>query len=382
MKRMRTFMTIILPSMLAGGLVFGSAFGHAAGPDLVGFWPAAGDVTTAGKRHGAPVPPPPPSAPPDRDHWAVPPAAPPAPPAPPAPVVRGSGGGHRKGVRIMMRDGVVTVEGLPDMVRGQLDAVRGALAGNTHIPQEARDKINARLDKMRALLEKRAAKMTGGHGWGDLQREMEQMGEEFERMTEGLDEELEALGSRLGKDFGKRLGKDLAKSFEFDFDDEDPRDKKDKKDKKDKRDKADKTKPPKAPSVSDSDGDDDGDDDHGGSDDDGSDDHAAHAPVDAKDMKLKPDQRADIVKLRKETERDIAAAQKELATASQRLEALLADPKTSDNDIRVAVDRVSGHEAAIRKARLVAWAKARRMLDPDQRAKIEGASRPKALKHP
>jgi Spy/CpxP family protein refolding chaperone len=96
---------------------------------------------------------------------------------------------------------------------------------------------------------------------------------------------------------------------------------------------------------------------------------------DLSDLTLRPAQRDQIVKLRSSYEQQIAVARKQLDDASRRLEVALADPKASDADISRYVDQVSAHEAAIRKARLLTWVNARRVLDDAQRKQVEDASR-------
>jgi hypothetical protein len=81
------------------------------------------------------------------------------------------------------------------------------------------------------------------------------------------------------------------------------------------------------------------------------------------------------VRLRTTYDRQIAVARKQLEDASQRLEEAIRDPRTSDTEIARYVDQVSAHEAEIRKARLLTWVSARRLLDDTQRKKIEDAAR-------
>jgi Spy/CpxP family protein refolding chaperone len=95
---------------------------------------------------------------------------------------------------------------------------------------------------------------------------------------------------------------------------------------------------------------------------------------DLPDLTLKPGQREQIVKLRMSYEKEITVVRKQLDDASRRLEVALADPRTSDVEIAKYVDQVSSHEAAIRKARLLTWVNARRVLDEAQRKKIEDAA--------
>jgi hypothetical protein len=107
------------------------------------------------------------------------------------------------------------------------------------------------------------------------------------------------------------------------------------------------------------------------------DDDVADAVRDLGDLKLQPAQRAQIQKLRADSDAQVAAARKALATASKALHDQLADGKASDADIARAIDSVSAQEAAIRKARILAWVSARRVLDDSQRKRVEDAARGK-----
>ena len=97
--------------------------------------------------------------------------------------------------------------------------------------------------------------------------------------------------------------------------------------------------------------------------------------ADLDDIALKPSQRDKIAKLRASSDAEVAMAQKRLDDASKRLETALADTKTTDAQVALLVDQVSSHEAAIRKARLLAWVGARRVLDADQIQKLEQATK-------
>jgi len=323
----RRLLTTILPSMIAGGLLFGSAFGHAASGDpSFGFWPAS-DVTGPNR-----VPPTPPTAPTPAP--APPPAprpAPPAPPkAPPPPKAPAAGG--------------IQIDGVKDMVIGQLDAARASIKNNPSIPKDVRDKLTARLDKVRASLDKRLSnlKITDLDKFGE---EMEKMGEEIEEAMEGLEEEMEKLGEKLSKDIAKDVGKNLGKmkfDFDFDFDHDDDDD-----------------NVPMTPDL------------------DADDDDMKDAISDLKDLALDPGQRTQITKLRTDSDKTVAAAKKQLDDLSTKLRTALANPTTPDADVARLVDQISAQEAVIRKARILAWAQARRVLDDGQRKKIEDAAKKK-----
>lgn len=334
MNRVKKLVAIALPSLFVGGLV-----GYAAPGTKDGYWPSSGgvivaDATQPKKKR---VPPGPPI--PDRDHWAEPPPpTPPVPPAahrPPAPVVRGSG---KNGVSISINGNKVQITGIDDLVNEHLETVAKVLKNNPSIPKDVRDKINERMSKVRKVIDKRLknVKLTD---LDQLEAEIESMESELEEALEGLDTDLSQLGTKLKKDLTKKLGKIKIVDDESDgtgtrIDDDDTDD------------------------VTDTD-----------------DPNVDTAIADIKDVQLKPSQRDAIAKLRDDSAAQVAAVRKELDAASKRLEAALADPKVSDADVTKLVDKVSSHEAAIRKARLLAWVQARRVLDTDQIEKIEKAAR-------
>ena len=355
MSRARRFATTILPSAIAGGLLFGTAFGHASSGDDAepAFVRRAPATRTADARRVPPLPPAPPAPPmppPPPGGWSQP---------PPMPVAGGAGGRFS----ISIRNGKVHIDGLEGFARHHLEGVREMIRNNPNIPPDVRDKVLARLDTARSIVERRLRNLSSA----DLDKigdEMEKMGDELEKAMEGLEDEMEKLGEKLGKDFAKKLGKDLAKGLR-------PGIQIDGRDRDQDR----------------GDGDDggDGDDDDGDDDRDG--DHARAVVIgpdvdtdtrgairDLPDLTLRPAQREQIVKLRSSYEQEIARARKQLDDASRRLEIALADLKTSDADIERYVDQVSKYEAAIRKARLLTWVNARRLLDETQRQKIEDAS--------
>lgn len=331
MTRLRTAFTIVLPSMLAGGLLFGSAFGHAAasGGDLLAYWPAVNDVTAPGTAKAGsatrtpmaprpPAPPPPPRAP-----------APPRPPKAPGAVQAGPD----------------ALAGIKDMVVAQLDHASAQLRNNPQIPKAVRDQVVPRLDRVRAIVAKRLSALDLGK-LDQLDAELEKMGEEIEQEMAGLDQVMEQLGGKLGADLQRQLGTQLGNlklgklqlgnlgptvGADFDVD-------------------------------VDVDVDVDDDDDE-------------RALDDLKDVALTSAQRATIARLRTESDKAVATARTQLEALSAKLEAALASGTASDAEIARYVDQISAHEATIRKVRLLAWVQARRVLDAGQRKKIEAAAR-------
>lgn len=317
MSRIRTFFTLVLPSMIAGGFVFGSAFSQAASNEADGFWPNPTPVVIA----QADPPKPPRNLPP-------PPKGPPPPmPVPP----KGAG----SGISVSIDHGAIQIIGVREMVKAQLVAARASISNNQHIPPGVRNKILARIDKIGAAVDKRLAnlKLTD---LDQLDDEMEKMGEELEEALEGLDEDLDKLGN-IKLDLGKGIKIDLDK-LHFDHDDDD-------------------FDMPDAPDVGD-----------------GDDSDMRDAISDLKDLALTQQQRDQISRLRADSDKQVAASKKQIEELSEKLHTALGNASVTDAEIGKLVDQISGHEAAMRKARIVAWAQARRMLDTAQRKKVEDAA--------
>jgi hypothetical protein len=364
MTRVGTLFATILPSILAGGLLFGSAPGHAeSGRDSgLGFWPATPD-TTAGqpvvaqadpRSRSRPWGPPVPPVPPAPGAYPVPPM-PPMPPMPPRGHVRSRSHGH--GMSVSIHDGKIEIDGIEELVQDQLERVGEALDSVPDMPPDVRVRIKDRVKSVRDKLGARLGKLKS-MDLDKLGPEMERMGDDLERDMEGLDKDLEQLGINVGKDFAEKFGKDFAKDFARSF----------------------------APSRHDRDNSDDGDDDATDHDDDDrpgvtldddmvdpSDMRAAIAGL--KGMMLGEDQKAQLAKLRRESEQQISDAKRDLETLSNRLHDALGDAGASEADIARQIDQISAKEATIRKARILAWVRVRSLLDKDQRTKVEAAAR-------
>lgn len=268
----------------------------------------------------------------------------PAPPRVPPPNVRTVGGG---GVSVSINNGKVQIDGLHDMVLGQIDRARDAIRNNPAMPKDVRDKVLARLDKVRASVDKRLAniKVTD---LDQLGSEMEKMGEEIEQAMDGLDKDLDKAGKDWGKNWGKNFGKWNVNIGRDDNDD-----------------------------------DGDNDDDIGSistPDVDADDDDMKDAIKDLRDLALDKQQKDQINKLRAESDKTVATAKKQMDELSAKLQTALGNPATTDADIGKYVDQISAQEAVIRKARIVAWAQARRMLSDAQRKRIEDAAKKKSTK--
>ena len=361
MSRIGALLGAIVPSMIAGGFLFGSTAGHAeAGRgDALGFWPVASDTTArpvlvaqadpwARPRSRPPIPPAPPAPP------AAP--APGIPPAPPAPHSRNHG--HGRGVSVSIHDGKIELDGLEDMVQDQLDRVSGVLDNLPDVPPDLRERVKARVRAVRDKLRVRLGKLKT-LDLDKLGPEMERMGDEIEKEMEGLDKDLAQFGDRFGKNFAQKFGKDFARSFG----------------------------PSHAGPGPARDNSDDGDDD-----DDDDDKDAAVLPPDRptdmldpsemgpsiavlKDLVLDQTQKLQLAQLRADSDRQVADAKRELDVMSERLHDALGNDRVDAADIARQIDQISLKEATIRKARILTWIKVRGMLGEDQRKKVEAAAR-------
>lgn len=309
---MSKLFSTILPSLLAGGLIFGSA--------LTGAQPA---------------PPAPPAVP------GTPVA--PLPPRPP------------KAAKIKA-DIHIDLSHLDEMVDEQIQHALEAVSNNTNIPPQIREKLKARLEKVRIKVKKRLAKV-------DMQ-DPQALGEELGKLGDEIGQEMDQFGHDMdiwGKDFEKqweKKAKELekqAKQFEkmkhghfawngpgsaadvdvdVDTEDEDI---------------------PGAPVVADDPGDID--------------------MNDLGDLRLDPGQKQALKKLRADSEAQVKNAKDALDRASEDLQQKLQHDNVSDDAISRAIDNVTKAEGDIRKARILAWVNARRVLQADQRAKVERAAR-------
>ena len=359
MSRVRTLFVTVLPSAIAGGFLFASAFGHAeTGRDALGYWPVVSDTATGAvvvaqadprpvppRYRGGPVPPVPPAPP------APPVVGVPVPPPPPPP----HHGRGRHGVSVSIHDGKVEIDGIAELVETQLEAVGNLIDNLPDVPADVRGRVRSRIQSVRNKIHARIGRLKAL----DLDKldrlgpEMERMGDEIEREMEGLDKELEQLGDKIGKGFAKKFGKDIARSF---------------------------ATPPSSHDSDDADDDDDDDDDRGatvmppGVDIDIPD-PADLAPAIAalKGLTLDARQKEQLAKLRADSDGKVAAAKRDLEQMSNRLHDVLADGSASEDDIARQIDSISQKEATIRKARILTWVKARNLLRQDQRKMIEAA---------
>jgi hypothetical protein len=365
MSRVQLLLGTLVPSMIAGGLMFGSATGHAeAGRDgTLGFWPAASETTTrpvlvaqadpwSHTRPRSPIPPVPPAPPA--------PGVPPMPPMPPSPPSSHSRH-HRPGggVNVSIHDGKIEIDGIQEMVQDQLERIADVLDHLPDVPPDVRERVKGRVRSVREKIRVRLGHLRSM----DLDKigpEMERMGDEIEKEMEGLDKDLAQFGDKFGKSFAQKFGKDFAR----------------------------KLGPPRVTSGHDRDDSDDGDDD----DDDDDDRDAVTMPpgaetdldptadmgpaiADLGNLVLSQTQKVKLAQLRLDSDQRVALAKRELEVMSSQLHDALDNVSASEADIERRIDQISVQEATIRKARILTWIKVRGLLDKDQRRKVEAAAK-------
>lgn len=303
---MSKLLSTLIPSMLAGGLLFGS---------VVGF---------AGPGSGAPPTPPIPPV-------SATPGVAPVPPTPPTPP---SIPGLPPGVTVTIKDGKVHIDGIDKYVDQQLDAALKSVQA-PGVPPQVRARVEDHLKKMREKLKKKLAKIDASD-LDDLGDQIGDIGDEIGAEMDQFGSDMDAWGEKFGKDIQKQVQKQLAAHGIHADDDDDDND-------------------IPSPDVDD-------------------DDDLADAVKDLGDLELKPGQRAAIAKLRADSDKQVEAAKKALDAASDNLKKLL-ENGAGEGDVSRAIDAVSQQEAAIRKARILAWVHARTVLDDGQRKKVEDAAK-------
>jgi hypothetical protein len=327
---LRTLTTVIMPSLLAGGLLFGSAFSDA--------------------QPRPPTPPTPPTAP-----------TPPTPPTPPMPGHHGMGGGFT----VNIHNGKVEISGLQEMVDSQIDAALANIEAVKGLPPEARAKLEKNLRKMKGKLAKRLSKLDA-RDLDQLDDELDQIGDELGQQMDEYGKQMEQYGQDMdkwGKQFEKNFAKNFSKSWKNSQHIHIENDSNDSSDSNDTND------------TSDSNDSNDTDDDLPGVDVD-----SAMTPPpmvgDVRGIDLRPDQRQALKTIRRDSDAQVTRAKQLLDQASDNLRETLARPDASDVEVTRAIDAVTQQEAAIRKARILGWVNARRILDDSQRQRIEhGAHR-------
>ncbi len=237
------------------------------------------------------------------------------------------------GVSISVHDGKVEVDGIQEYVEEQLDSAFDSIDLD-NVPAPVRQKLKERLGKVRGTVRDRLKHLDA--------KDMDQLGKQLEQMGEDIGKQMEGFGSDMDQ-WSKQFAKAFAKKF-----------------------------PKGALNVRIGQTDDDDDDVSGVDVDD--DDDLADAVKDMGDLKLAQPQKDQLAKLRADSDKQVAAAKQALDAASKALHDQLETGKASDADIAKSIDAVTQQEAAIRKARILAWVHARAVLDDAQRKKVEAAA--------
>ncbi len=262
--------------------------------------------------------------------------------------------------------GLSALDGIRAMVRGRLAGARTAIL-HSNMPPQLRDRALARFDKVNAIVNRKLTKIDLSD-LDQLGEQMEELGEEIEEAMEGIEDELEELAKSdptLRRQL-KQLGGDLKfEDNDGDGDDDSwglsmpvppvP------------------PVPPVAPvapvppvpplpplppgpiagwSSTDVPG-------------------YNSRSFDGSDLKLRPDQRTSLRAVRQQSDATISVAKKELDKLSAQLDSALRNKNTAPNQALRLVDAISAQEAIIRKARVSAWLQSRALLDDDQRATLE-----------
>jgi Spy/CpxP family protein refolding chaperone len=269
---------------------------------------------------------------------AAPPAAPaapstaptaPTPPTPPAPP-------KSAGISVRIHDGKVDIAGVQETVDRELSRavaeLHATLAHNKDLTPETRAKLEARLEQMRGKIQRRLAHVDA--------KDLDHLGDELGEMGEEIGKMGEDIGNEIANHVtvvARGSGHDRRHVDVNDDDDDELGD---------------------APDVDDTDSLDEAVRDLGG-------------------LKLAPEQHQKLAKLRADSDRRAAAAKEALHAASQKLHDQIATD-ACDDDISKSIDAVSRQEAELRKARVLAWTGARRLLDDVQRKRIEAAATKKS----
>jgi hypothetical protein len=315
---MSKLLTTILPSLLAGGLLFGST------------------PTVA-----QPAPPPPRA-----------PASPRAPAPPPSPPSRA-----QVAPKAQAKAQVKIDLDIDDLVDKQINQALQAIGNDPHIPPHVRQAIKSRLDKVRVKVKSRIAKVDP-HDLEALAEQLGELGEEVGEEMEQFGKDMEKWGKHFEKDmekWGKQFEKQVEKQMKL-------------------RGKLQQGFGPQGPVIIQVDPDAIDPDDLGGITFDYHDD-LRDAVKDLGSLQLAPDQRARLRRLRAESDQKVERAKATLDRASETLRRQLEHGNASDVEIERAIDNVTKAEAEIRKARILAWVNARRLLDDTQRKRIEAAAR-------
>lgn len=257
------------------------------------------------------------------------PAAPVAPAAPAAPVAPKAHHGY---------DSLVDLDSVNETIEHELgkafEQLDASLAQIKDLPPPMRGKLEGRIAHLRATMQHRMEHLNG--------KDLDRLGEEVGRMGEEIGKLGEEIGNEVAQEVEKQAERHAGRGaggahIDVHFDRNDA------------------------------------DDEMGDGPDVDDDDDVGEEAHELGDLKLAPDQHEKLVKLRADSDRRIAAAKDTLRAAAKKLHEQI-EHDACDDDISKSIDAVSRQEAEIRKARVLAWTGARRLLDDAQRKRIEAAA--------
>jgi hypothetical protein len=279
---------------------------------------------------------------------------------------------HQNGARISgdaQRFARDQARGAIAQARDQIKTAIQSIANDKSIPGPLRASLLTRLRKTQQIMDQRLGRIGSSGDWSTFEAEMESMGQEIESTFEGLDDEMEKFGKDMeawGEKFGQKFEKEFGETFEKELEEKlrngifvgphgvpaPPA-------------------PPAPPGP-----------------------YAPPAPpappalpssrhaidmsdldtsIDLGDLSLTPAQRQALERIVADEAKVVGSAEGSLETLTDRLRSKLADPNSDEGDIARTVDAITAEEGKIRKARILAWAKARKVLDDRQRGKVQRA---------
>jgi Spy/CpxP family protein refolding chaperone len=283
------------------------------------------------------------------------------------------GGGNHDHARIaaeQARQAAEQARHAADQARQSIDQARQQIVDDPNIPDAVRGKVLKRLDKARKAVEKKLGNLNFNGDWDAFGAQMEAFGESMSEAFEDMDMDFADLGKDIEREVEKALKGRMKHGFKGGF---------------------------KGGIHIDIDGD--GDDDdmmvmpmppmppmppvppmapmppmpHGGgvvvdmSD--------MDVAIDLDSLDLKGSQHGALRQVIEDEQRAVRPAEEQLAQLSEKLREALENDNVDEQTINNYVDKMTEREAIIRKARLNAWAKARRLLDDDQRQQVQRSGR-------
>jgi Spy/CpxP family protein refolding chaperone len=255
-----------------------------------------------------------------------------------------------------------------DEARAQLEQARAEIESNGSLSPKMRDAILKRLDKAQKVIDKHLKGLKFNGDWDDFGQQMEAFGESMGEAFQGMDADFADLDEVIAKQVQKALKHGLKGGIrggiQIDLGDDDdpvvaplpplpP------------------TAPvppvPPVPSATPPDFDFDDAYDLDMSD--------MDLSIDLGSLGLSGSQSSTLRSIIEDEQRAVQPAEQQLEQLSEQLRDTLENDDVDEAQIGALVDKMAEREAQIRKARLLAWAKARKLLDDDQRKKVHKAAR-------